>query len=98
MKPWRILHVDLLKPIPSLRLEKDTEGVYVYFWCHELLLGRKILASSELPLSSVGLCDEAIRSALPAVAHYWNANAEPAGRTLVCCQRWTGLLNDCQRG
>lgn len=78
MKPWRILHVDLLKPIPSLRLEKDTEGVYVYFWCHELLLGRKILASSELPLSSRGLCDEAIRSVLPAVAYYWEVNPKPA--------------------
>ena len=95
MKPWRILHVDLLKPMPSLPLEKDKEGVYVYFWCQGLLLGRKIFASSELPLSSRGLCDEAIRSVLPAVAHYWNVNAEPACRTLVCFQRWTGLLNDC---
>ena len=82
MKPWRIFHVDLLKPMPSLPLEEDTQGVYVYFWCQGLLLGRKILASTELPLSSVGLCDEAIRSALPAVAHYWNANAEPAGPDL----------------
>ena len=78
MKPWRILHVDLLKPIPSLCLERDQEGVYVYFWCHGLLLGRKILASSELPVSSRGLCDEAIRSILPAVAHYWKVNVDPA--------------------
>jgi GT2 family glycosyltransferase len=78
VKPWRILHVDLLKPIPSLRLEKDKEGVYVYFWCHGLLLGRKILASSELPLSSRGLCDEAIRSVLPAVAYYWKVSPKPA--------------------
>jgi Glycosyl transferase family 2 len=78
VKPWQILHVDLLKPIPSLHLEKDKEGVYVYFWCHELLLGRKILVSSELPLSSRGLCDEAIRSVLPAVAYYWKLNPEPA--------------------
>jgi GT2 family glycosyltransferase len=78
VKPWRILHVDLLKPIPSLRLEKDTEGVYVYFWCQGLLLGRKILASSELPLSSRGLCDEAIRSVLPAVTYYWNVNPKAA--------------------
>ena len=78
MKPWRILHVDLLKPLPSLLLEKDKEGVYVYFWCQGLLLGRKIFASSELPLSSHGLCDEAIRSVLPAVARYWKVDAEPA--------------------
>ena len=78
MKPWRILHVDLLKPIPSLPLEKDKEGAYVYFWCQGLLLGRKIFASSELPLSSRGLLDEAIRSVLPAVAHYWSVNAGPA--------------------
>ena len=78
MKPWQILHVDLLKPIPVLAQEKDKEGAYVYFWCQGLLLGRKIFASSELPLSSRGLSDEAIRSVLPAVAHYWNFNAEPA--------------------
>ena len=78
MKPWRILHVDLLKPMPSLPLEKDKEGVYVYFWCQGLLLGRKIFASSELPLSSRGLFDEAIRSVLPAVAHYWSVNAGSA--------------------
>ena len=75
MKPWRVLHVDLLKPIPSLRLEGDTEGVYVYFWCHGLLLGRRIFASSELPLSSRALCDEAIRSILPTVAYYWSTDA-----------------------
>jgi GT2 family glycosyltransferase len=78
VKPWRILHVDLLEPIPPLHLERDKEGVYVYFWCHGLLLGRKILASSELPLSSRGLCDEAIRSVLPAVAYYWKVNLKPA--------------------
>ena len=78
MKPWQILHVDLLKPIPVLTQEKDKEGAYVYFWCQGLLLGRKIFASPELPLSSRGLLDEAIRSVLPAVAHYWNFNAEPA--------------------
>ena len=82
MKAWRILHVDLLKPIPSLRLEKDKEGVYVYFWYHGLLLGRKTFASCELPLSSRGLCDEAIRSVLPAVAHYWKLNSEVAWRDL----------------
>jgi GT2 family glycosyltransferase len=90
VKPWRILHVDLLKPIPSLCLERDKEGVYAYFWCHGLLLGRKILASSELPLSSRGLCDEAIRSILPAVAHYWKLNPEPAWldfRTLSALDR-----------
>jgi GT2 family glycosyltransferase len=78
VKPWRVLHVDLLKPIPSLCLERDKEGVYVYFWCHGLLLGRKIFTSSELPLSSRGLCDEAIRSVLPAVGYYWKLNTEPA--------------------
>jgi GT2 family glycosyltransferase len=76
MKSWRILHVDLLKPLPSLPLERDKEGVYVYFWCHGLLLGRKIFASSELPLSARGLCDEAVRSVLPTVAHYWKVNSE----------------------
>jgi GT2 family glycosyltransferase len=90
VKPWRVLHVDLLKPIPSLYLERDKEGVYVYFWCHGLLLGRKILASSELPLSSRGLCDEAIRSVLPAVGYYWKLSTEPAWldfRTLSALDR-----------
>ena len=63
--------------MPALPLETDKEGVYVYFWCQALLLGRKIFASSELPLSSRSLFDEAIRSILPAVAHYWNVNAGP---------------------
>jgi GT2 family glycosyltransferase len=76
VKPWRILHVDLLKPIPSLGLEKEKAGVYVYFWCQGLLLGRKIVSSSELPLSSRALCDEAIRSVLPAVAHYWSTRMD----------------------
>ena len=31
MKPWRILHVDLLKPIPSLCLERDTGGSLCLF-------------------------------------------------------------------
>ena len=90
MKPWQILHVDLLKPIPVLAQEKDKEGAYVYFWCQGLLLGRKIFASSELPLSSRGLLDEAIRSILPAVAHYWKLNPEPAWldfRTLSALDR-----------
>ena len=78
MKPWRIVHVDLLEPILSLPLEKDKEGAYVYFWCRGLPLGRKIFASSELPLSSQGLLDEAIRCVLPAVEHYWGVNAGPA--------------------
>jgi glycosyltransferase involved in cell wall biosynthesis len=78
VKPWRILHVDLLKPIPALALEKDKEGVYVYFWCQALLLGRKVLASSELPLSSHSLFDEAIRSVLPALTNYWGVNAGSA--------------------
>ena len=30
MKPWRIVHVDLLKPVLSLPLEK--ERACVYFW------------------------------------------------------------------
>ena len=59
-------------------MEKDKEGAYVYFWCQGLPLGRKILASSELPLSSRGLLDEAIRSVLPALAHYWSVNTGPA--------------------
>ena len=75
MKPWRIFHVDLLKPIASLPLEKDKEGVCVYFWCQGLLLGRKIFGVAELPVSSRSLLDEAIRSVLPAVAHYWNVSA-----------------------
>jgi GT2 family glycosyltransferase len=90
VKPWRVLHVDLLKPIPSLCLERDKEGVYVYFWCHGLLLGRKIFASSELPLSSGGLCDEAIRSVLPALGHYYKLNTEPPwldSRTLSALDR-----------
>jgi GT2 family glycosyltransferase len=78
VKSCRIVHVDLLKPFPSLPLEKDKEGAYVYFWCQGLPLGRKILASSELPLSSRGLLDEAIRSVLPALAHYWSVNTGPA--------------------
>ena len=82
MKPWRILHVDLLKPIPSLSLEKDKEGVYVYFWCQALLLGRKIFASSELPLPSHGLFDEAIRSVLPALTNYWGLTPSLPGWTL----------------
>ena len=78
MKSWRILHVELLKPLPSLPWEKDKEGVYVYFWCRGLPLGRRIVSSSELPLSSRALCDEAIRSVLPAVGHYWRVNTESA--------------------
>jgi GT2 family glycosyltransferase len=78
VKPWRILHVDLLKAIPSLPMEEDKEGAYVYFWCQGLLLGRKIFGSSELPLSSRALSDEAIRSVLPAVALYWKVNPESA--------------------
>ena len=56
-------------------MEEDKEGVYVYFWCQGLLLGRKTFGSSELPLSSRALSDEAIRSILPAVAHYLTVNS-----------------------
>jgi GT2 family glycosyltransferase len=78
VKSWQIVHVDLLKPILSLPMEEDKEGAYVYFWCQGLLLGRKTFGSSELPLSSRALSDEAIRSILPAVAHYWKVNPESA--------------------
>jgi GT2 family glycosyltransferase len=78
VKSWRIVHLDLLKPIPPLPMGEDKEGAYVYFWCQGLLLGRKIFGSSELPLSSRALSDEALRSVLPAVAHYWKVNPESA--------------------
>jgi hypothetical protein len=51
VKTWRIVQVDLLKPV--LSLPSETERAYVYFWCQGLLLDRKIFASSELPLSSI---------------------------------------------
>jgi hypothetical protein len=96
VKPWRIVHVDLLKPV--LCLPSVTERAYVYFWCQGLLLDRKIFASSELPLSSRGLLDEAIRSVLPDVAHYWSVNAGPAPLDFSNLSALDGLLNDCRRG
>jgi glycosyltransferase involved in cell wall biosynthesis len=78
VKPWRIVHLDVLRPIAPLAFEADQEGAYVYFWCQGLLLGRKIFVSSELPLSARELFDEAIRSILPAVADYWDLNAGSA--------------------
>src|SRR5262249_21862603 len=48
---WRILHVDLGRPLPVVPRDGDAAGLQLVFWLDGLPLGRCEVAAGDLPLS-----------------------------------------------
>jgi GT2 family glycosyltransferase len=67
-RPWRILHLDLEKPLPDVQFDDSLGGIYTVFWWREIPLGDAWLAASELPLRSAYLRALALRRIAPSLA------------------------------
>jgi len=64
---WRILHVDLGKPLPVVPGDGDAAGLQLVFWLDGWPLGRCEVAASDLPLSAPTLAMLASQAVAPAV-------------------------------
>lgn len=65
-KPWKIVHLELSKPIPEL-LKLDCEGIYVVFWWQGIPLGHQEIAVDQLPIPAAQLANQAVQAITPAV-------------------------------
>lgn len=65
--PWKIIHLDLAIPLPSLQPESDYDGYYLVFWWRNLPLGRYILPKAQLPLPHTALYSLALQQIAPGI-------------------------------
>ncbi len=64
---WRILHVDLGKPLCEISSDGDRAGLQLVFWLDGLPLGRCEVAASDLPLSVATIATLASQAVAPTV-------------------------------
>ena len=48
--PWRIEHIDLNRPLPTIAANPGEGGVYVVFWCNDAPVGTTSLLAAQLPI------------------------------------------------
>lgn len=65
--PWKIVHLDLATPLPSLSPESGYDGYYLVFWWRNLALGRYLLHKEQLPLPSTALYSLALQQIAPGI-------------------------------
>ena len=66
-RSWRILHVDLAKPLAAVPGDADLAGLQLVFWLDGLPLGRCEVTADDLPLSTATLASLASEAVAPAV-------------------------------
>ncbi len=65
--PWKILHLDLSRGIPSLSSGPGFQGFFVVFWWHGIPLGHRWIPAKHLPMRAVELTEHALTVITPAV-------------------------------
>jgi GT2 family glycosyltransferase len=64
---WRILHIDLAKPLAVVPKDGDLAGLQLVFWLDGLPLGRCEVTADDLPLSRATVAGLASEAVAPAV-------------------------------
>lgn len=65
--PWKVLHLELSKGIPTLPNDPGYGGLYVVFWWHSIPLGTQEILTAQLPMPATQLANLALQKITPAV-------------------------------
>lgn len=69
--PWRIVHLDLCRPLPVLIVPPGARGLYVVYWRGDVPLGHVYLPRERFPLVAAQLREVALEAIAPAVGGYF---------------------------
>lgn len=68
--PWKIINIELSKPIPELTLMSGYGGIYTVFWWHNIPLGQQVILADQLPMSPTELINLAVQAITPAIGSH----------------------------
>ncbi|GAX42588.1 glycosyl transferase, group 2 family protein [Tolypothrix sp. NIES-4075] len=65
--PWKILHIELNKGIPTLMAEAKYQGIYAVFWWYGIPLGHQEISADQLPMPALSLGNLIVKTITPTV-------------------------------
>jgi len=65
--PWKILHIELNKGIPTLTAQTKYQGIYAVFWWYGIPLGHQEILAEQLPMPALSLCNLVVQTITPTV-------------------------------
>lgn len=68
--PWKIINIELSKPIPELPLMPGYGGIYTVFWWHNIPLGQQEILADQLPMSPTELTNLAVQAITPTIGSH----------------------------
>jgi len=68
--PWKIINIDLSKPIPELAVIPGYGGIYTVFWWHNIPLGQQEILAAQLPMSATELTNLAVQAITPTIGSH----------------------------